>query len=120
MKTQTVFRFEDGDVPSPGYVEESFNLLAEFCPEIREQPKSKAAKLRIERTAFNSICANKEFTREHLAVLSCYGHVVARAAEDRYRTEPFCKAAWATSILVNARRLRETMNQLRELCGRSL
>lgn len=108
MKVLKIYRFEDGDSPSPKEITESFNLLYEFCPELRsdENPIAKA---------FHAVTCNREFSREQWQKLNDYGLEVARSAEERYTLPAWKSAPWREAIMQNAARLRGCLVGLENL-----
>lgn len=113
MKAVIVFKFEDGDVPSPRDIDESFNLVFEFATRLRE-PESQTYK------AFHRVVDNREFNRADLALLANYASTVAQAAEEKYRLPDWMSAPWRDAIMQNAARLRGVAEGLKNLVERSL
>lgn len=107
MRKITVYKIDDGDIPSPMMIESSFNLLYEFADRLRDRET-------LTYKAFHRVVDNREFTEADLDLLENYARAVIRAAEEKYSKDPFISAPWRDAILQNTARLCGVMAQLRD------
>lgn len=113
MYSYRSYRFEDGDVPSPKDILESFNLVAEFAPELREEDSAG-------RRAYNRIVKNQEFTAADVNVLADYALKICKRINQKYGASgEFKEAPWAESILLARSRLQGVIIGLQNLTERA-
>jgi hypothetical protein len=86
MIARVTFELEDGDPPWETHVDEAFNRVINFCPELLP-PRSKVGKKKAERSlelqAFKRLRANA-FDLDDVQTLRKYGETVRRRILDHY------------------------------------
>lgn len=107
MYVVLTYQFEDGDVPSPKDIEESFNLVAEFAAELHRKPEEQSP----ERRAFNRIVkSGSAFKFSDANIVADYAVKVCKRIDQKYGADgPLAKAPWKESVLQNRRQLQAVM-----------
>lgn len=103
MNCSIIYKMDDGDIPSPKQIVEAFNLLCEFCPELRTEGSDQLK-------AFNRVLSNREFDWDDAHMLLGYGQAVAKCAQERYTLPQWQSAPWRDSIMQSAANLFSVIN----------
>lgn len=110
MKTKTEFNFDDDDRHWQSDIDEAFNLVYEFCLELRnpnDRQKDRSPQL----VAFNRIVTGNCFDERDVRILNAYAQKVVASIRECYTNTDRAAAPWKDSVMQNADRLESVLKE---------
>jgi hypothetical protein len=108
MKKIITYHFENEDPDWARRLDEAFNLLRGFTPELNLISRGEITPYL---TAHNRILLGNQFSAQDVKTLMSYGRTVANRAEDKYTIDPMKTAPWVESVKANITHLREILSE---------
>lgn len=101
MKKKIVYNFDGGDPPWGSRLDQAFNPLMEFAPELKGRTE-----LLPEQKAFNRLTGNG-FAAEDIKIIQEYSQVVINRVLNKYSSGVYMGAPWAEALRQDINRLKE-------------